>query len=147
MLDNTLLRTRLNKYGYYETTTTPGLWRHKWSPIIFVLIVYDFSIEYVGDNHLKHIQTALTNHYMITEDLDGMFLLVSTSNGTMQQNTPNAHVDFPWMVISTTCSSSLDTKHPPNQNSPRTATAKLFTAPKSSSRQKRTPAPNSPMRA
>ena len=73
MLANTLLRTRLNKYGYYETTTTPGLWRHKWSPIIFVLIVYDFSIEYVGDNHLKHIQTVLTNHYMITEDLDGMF--------------------------------------------------------------------------
>ena len=29
MLANNLLRTRLNNAVYYETTTTPGLWRHK----------------------------------------------------------------------------------------------------------------------
>ena len=28
-----LLRTRLNKSGYFEAATTPGLWRHTWHPI------------------------------------------------------------------------------------------------------------------
>ena len=38
-LANDLLRTRLNNNGYYEKTTTPGLWRHKWRPIMVVLVV------------------------------------------------------------------------------------------------------------
>ena len=70
MLANDLLCTRLNNTGYYETTTMPGLWRHKWRPIMFVLIVDDFGIEYVGKNHLHHLRTFPTNHYTITEDLN-----------------------------------------------------------------------------
>ena len=65
------LRTRLNNNGYYETTNTPGLWRHKWRPIMFVLIVDDFGIDYVGDQHLNHLRTVLTTHYTITEYLEG----------------------------------------------------------------------------
>ena len=70
-----LLRTRLNNNGYYETTTTPGLLRHKGHPVMFVLIVDDFGIEYVGNHHLHHLRTVLTNHYTITEDLDRKKLL------------------------------------------------------------------------
>ena len=40
---------------------------------MFVLIVDDFGIEYVGDHHLHHLRTVLTNHYTITEDLDVFF--------------------------------------------------------------------------
>ena len=29
-LANELLCTRLDKAGYYEASTTPGLWKHKW---------------------------------------------------------------------------------------------------------------------
>jgi len=47
-LANDLLRKRLDKAGYYEAAATPGLWRHKWRPIQFVLIVDDFGVEYVG---------------------------------------------------------------------------------------------------
>ena len=57
-LANDLLRTRLEDAQYYETATTPGLWRHKWSSIQFVLIVDDFGIEYVRKqdaDHLDHI--------------------------------------------------------------------------------------------
>ena len=36
ILTNNLLRTRLNKKGYFEATTTPGLWKQKWRPIQFV---------------------------------------------------------------------------------------------------------------
>ena len=70
MLANNLLRMRLNNSVYYKIITTPGLWRHKWRPIIFVIIVDYFSIKYVGDNHLHHLRTVLTNHYTIAEDLD-----------------------------------------------------------------------------
>ena len=70
-LDNELLCTHLNNNGYYETTTTPGLWRHKWRPIMFVLIVDDFVIEYVGNHHFQQLRTVLATHYTITEDLGG----------------------------------------------------------------------------
>ena len=43
-LANDLVRTRLNKAGYYEAATTPGLWKHKWHPIQFCLVVDDFGI-------------------------------------------------------------------------------------------------------
>jgi hypothetical protein len=70
-LSNDLLRTRLNKQGYYETTTTAGLWKHRWRPIMFVLIVDDFGIEYVGDEHVQHLQSVLEDHYTITTDWKG----------------------------------------------------------------------------
>ena len=38
---------------------------------MFVLIVDNFGIEYVGDNHLTHLRTTLTYQYTITEDLNG----------------------------------------------------------------------------
>ena len=47
-LANDLLRTRLEKENYYESATTPGLWKHKWRPIQFFLTVDDFGVEYVG---------------------------------------------------------------------------------------------------
>ena len=52
-----------------------GRWRHKWRPIMFVLIVDDFGIEYVGHQHLNHLKTVLTTHYTITEDLEGKKIL------------------------------------------------------------------------
>ena len=72
MVANNLLHKRLNKTGYYDPKTRPGLWRHKCSPVMFVLIVDNFGIEYVGNSHLHHLRTVLTDHYKITEDLDGI---------------------------------------------------------------------------
>ena len=71
MLANNLLRTRLNKKGYFEATTTPGLWKHQWRPIQFSLIVDYFGIEYVGERHIHHLQNFLKQHYEITEDWTG----------------------------------------------------------------------------
>jgi hypothetical protein len=50
-LANDLLSTRLFKQGYYQCATTPGLWKHKWRPITFSLIVDDFGIQYTGRKH------------------------------------------------------------------------------------------------
>ena len=70
-LANDLLRTRLKKAGYFETATTPGLWKHSWRPIQFCLIVYDFGIEYVGERHAQHLQKILQEQYKISEDWEG----------------------------------------------------------------------------
>ena len=59
MLTNKLPKTRLNVAGYYQASTTPGLWSHKWRSILFVLIIDDFGIEYVGDFHIHHLRDTL----------------------------------------------------------------------------------------
>ena len=61
MLANKQLRLRLEKEGYHEARTTPGLWRHKWRPIQFCLVVDDFGVEYVGKKHADHLDTILKN--------------------------------------------------------------------------------------
>ena len=68
---NDLLRTCLEKAGYYEAATTPGVWIHKWRPIQFVLIVDDFGIEYVGKQHALHLPKILEQNYEITTDWEG----------------------------------------------------------------------------
>ena len=70
---NYLLRTRLEKAGYYEAATIPGLWSHKWRPIQFVLIVDDFGIKYVGKQQALHILKILQQNYEITTDREDFF--------------------------------------------------------------------------
>ena len=68
MLSNKLLEALLNKAGYYQCPTTPGLWRHKWRPTLFCLIVDDFGIEYVNKRHADHLRDTLLKHYEITQE-------------------------------------------------------------------------------
>jgi len=70
-LANDQLRKRLEAEGYYEAATTPGLWRHKWRPIQFCLIVDDFGVEYVGRQHAEHLAGILKRYHDITEDWEG----------------------------------------------------------------------------
>jgi hypothetical protein len=70
-LANDLLTKQLSAHGYYQCATMPGLWRHKWRPILFALIVDDFSIEYVEKIHAEHLLTALHENYNVTTDWTG----------------------------------------------------------------------------
>ena len=70
-LANKLLRTCLEKVGYYEAAPTPGLWCHKWRPIQFFLLVNNFCIEYVGKEHFLHLLKTLKVDYEITTDWEG----------------------------------------------------------------------------
>ena len=47
-LANDPLDKCLGEHGYFQCATTPGLWRHRWHPVVFVLIVDNFGIQYVG---------------------------------------------------------------------------------------------------
>ena len=71
ILANKQLIIRLEKEGYFEARTTPGLWRHKWRPLQFCLIVDDFGVEYVGKQHADHLATILKKYHNITEDWEG----------------------------------------------------------------------------
>ena len=58
-LANKLLKKRLRSHEYYQCPTTPGLWRHRWGPIVFTLIVDDFGVKYMGKHHADHLLNAL----------------------------------------------------------------------------------------
>ena len=58
-LVNELLRNYLNKHGYYQSVIVPGLWTHKTQPIAFTLVVDDFGVKYVGEEHAKHLTRCL----------------------------------------------------------------------------------------
>jgi len=92
-LANDLLTKRLNAEGYYQAETTPGLWRHKWRPVTFSLIVDDFGIEYVGERHALHLRSVLQQHYTITEDWKGK---------------KYAGIDLAWDYAKRTCRLSMD---------------------------------------
>ncbi|KAL7486231.1 hypothetical protein ACHAW6_011827 [Cyclotella cf. meneghiniana] len=70
-LANELLAMRLHDHGYYQCAITPGLWRHCWHPITFVLIIDDFGIQYVDKHHAEHLLEALQLHYSVTTDWAG----------------------------------------------------------------------------
>ena len=61
----------LEKQGYYEARTTPGLWRRKWIPIQLCLIVDDFCVEYAGKQHADHLAKTLKKYHNITKDWEG----------------------------------------------------------------------------
>jgi hypothetical protein len=74
ILANNLLQERLAKFDYYEAATTPGLRHHKWSPVMFALIVDAFAMKYVGNAHLDHLHQNLKKYYDVSEELDGTCL-------------------------------------------------------------------------
>ncbi|KAL7474350.1 hypothetical protein ACHAW6_000323 [Cyclotella cf. meneghiniana] len=59
ILANKLLKKCLNQSGYYQLNATPGLWRHKWHPIMFTLIVDHFGVEYIGIQHAHHLHNII----------------------------------------------------------------------------------------
>ena len=91
-LANDLLSNRLNEHGYYECATTPGLWKHKWRPIIFVLIVDGFGVQYTGREHAEHLHATLQAHYEVTTDWEGIKF---------------AGIDLQWDYTKRTCCATM----------------------------------------
>jgi hypothetical protein len=68
ILANKLLTTRLEPQGNYQCRHTPGLRRHKWSPILFSLVVDNFGVKYVGREHVDHLIAKVEQHYVFSKD-------------------------------------------------------------------------------
>jgi hypothetical protein len=71
ILANNLLHGQLEEEGYYEAHSTPGLWRHKWCPVQFCLIVDNFGVEYVGIEHSNHLLMRLKKYHQIQTNMAG----------------------------------------------------------------------------
>ncbi len=71
LLAQQLLEERLNDVGYYQSTIVPGLWKHESRPIQFTLVVDDFGVQYVGEEHAQHLVSVLRQHYDISTDWKG----------------------------------------------------------------------------
>jgi hypothetical protein len=72
LIANQLLQTRLAPFGYYPARHTPGLWLHKTQPISFTLVVDDFAVKYVGNQHEEHLRNAILRRYELTTDWKAM---------------------------------------------------------------------------
>jgi hypothetical protein len=57
--------------GYYQLEHTPGIFRHQTRPVIFSLIVDDFGVQYIGDQHATHLKQVLEANYTISTDWSG----------------------------------------------------------------------------
>jgi hypothetical protein len=58
-----LLAKRLKEHGYNQSKTTPGLWTHEWCPITFPLVVDNFGIKYIEEEHAQHLRQAVQKDY------------------------------------------------------------------------------------
>ena len=81
LLANLLLEKRLNKTGYFQSTIIPGLWTHTTRSIQFTLVVDNFGVKYVGEEHAEHLMSVLRESYTITHDWKGENTLVSRLTG------------------------------------------------------------------
>ena len=68
MIANELLQKRLKTKGYYQVKHTPGLWKHTWRPIMFVLVVDNFGIKYIVKEHAEHLINTNKENYECIED-------------------------------------------------------------------------------
>ena len=68
ILANKLLKKQLSKHIYYECQFTPGIYRHVWRPIMFILVVDDFGVKCQGIQHAKHLKESLYKYYEVAVD-------------------------------------------------------------------------------
>jgi len=66
-----LLEERLQKHGYRQSQTTPGLWKHDTCPISFSLVVDDFGVKYVGKENAQHLLDTVRHYYKCSCDWKG----------------------------------------------------------------------------
>ena len=71
-LANKGIKVNLAPNGYFETSHTPGLWRHITRPVSFSLVLYDFGVKYINKADSDHLISALKNtmKYQKTVNVD-----------------------------------------------------------------------------
>jgi hypothetical protein len=65
------LAKRLKKHGYTQSKTMPGLWMHEWHPIFFSLVVDDFGVKYIRDEHAQHLLQTVQKYYKCSFEKEG----------------------------------------------------------------------------
>lgn len=94
ILANDDLVLHLASEGYIQSPHTPGLFTHNTRPISFCLVVDDFGVKYVGEEHARHLIDVLQRKYTITSDWTGdlyvgLHLNWDYTNRTVDISMPN----------------------------------------------------------
>lgn len=71
ILANHRLQKHLATAGYSPMPHMPGLYQHHTHPIAFSLVVDDFGIKYVGQEHAEHLVDTLCSLSTVTKDWTG----------------------------------------------------------------------------
>jgi hypothetical protein len=66
-----LLAKRLKDQGYTQSKTTPGLWTHELHPITFSLIVDDFRVKYIREEHAQHLLQTVQKYFTCSFKKEG----------------------------------------------------------------------------
>jgi hypothetical protein len=66
-----LLAKRLKEQGYSQSKTTPGLWTHEWHPITCSLIVNNFGVKYIEEEHTQHLIQMVQKYYTCSFEKEG----------------------------------------------------------------------------
>ena len=66
LLDNELLEKRLIKRGYQQSKLVHGFWTHDWRPVQFTLVVDNFGVKYVREEHPLHLKHTIEENYTVT---------------------------------------------------------------------------------
>ena len=66
-----MLADHLQKHGYSQSKTAPGLLKLATQPIMFSLVVDDFGVMDVRDEHAQHLMSILKENYEISVDWKG----------------------------------------------------------------------------
>jgi hypothetical protein len=90
ILANQLLARRLAIHGYHQTKFTPGLWQHVTRPIQFTLVVDDFGVKCMGQEHAQHLIAELETDYTVSKYwTGGLYCGI-----TLKWDYANKHVDL-----------------------------------------------------
>ena len=66
ILANHQLVFQLETKVYVLCKHTPGLWKHKWIPVTFSLVVDNFGVKYVGKQHVGHLIQTIQGNYQVS---------------------------------------------------------------------------------
>jgi hypothetical protein len=66
-----LLAKRLKEHGYTQSKTMPGLWMHEWHPITFSLVVGNYGVKYIGEEHAQHLLQTVQKYYKCLFEKEG----------------------------------------------------------------------------
>ena len=74
ILAHKLLEQCLNDKLYRQSSLHHSYCKKNWRPIYFTLFVEHFGVKYVGTEHANNLVTTLSEHYIISQDCEGITL-------------------------------------------------------------------------
>ena len=65
----------MSPFGYHPVQHTPGLWFHDNRHTMFILVAYNFCVQYPSTEDDNHFLNALRAKYTITVDMESTFYI------------------------------------------------------------------------